>query len=634
MAFDVNDIDITQLFKNDDTYNIPRYQRRYVWDETNWLQLINDISFCAEVTPEWSHFVGSMVFERKEKSGGNVFVIDGQQRIVTFQIVIFSLIYTYRQYLKDATLSEDLVNESKVNISYLKDLIVNKVLGEEERIKLINDYESFVRINQAIMEGISELDELEKIVGMKKERSDPIIKGFQFFCNHLKSLSFEEVKCFNKQFLRTRVVTISSLQEEEVYNIFEILNARGVKLMQSELLKNYMFKYLKPKPLLDSYKKKWNEMEYTLKDVDSDDYFLHIFRCYDGNDKVTKELLFESIKKILQHKDKEELPKFFDFYTSSAEMYYDIYAAEGYGLEKEVYEYFKIKQNRQVRPLLLMLKKKYAENIIGVSLYELCLLYIRNFFITFNLDSNTSNKIDKDIAILTNKIFKSNEPYQIELAVYIFLAKFEIYFKKTDVLENGIKKIVYTNRTARKNMSSRVIVYLYKPLISATEKNKFANYDFDKFNVEHILNDCDDENIYYSVGNLLVCPKELNKAMKNKKYDEKRLKLLNSKITYLEKFAQDYEQFKYEDIENRSERVCEELVNLYALPYDIIKNRIKILEVHEKLDKGLRYKFGDENLYSKKLNSSDLHSFNKWLSGNRNLQKDEVDLIKNLIDKI
>ncbi len=36
MAFDVQDIDITLLFKNDDNYEIPRYQRRYVWNKINW----------------------------------------------------------------------------------------------------------------------------------------------------------------------------------------------------------------------------------------------------------------------------------------------------------------------------------------------------------------------------------------------------------------------------------------------------------------------------------------------------------------------------------------------------------------------------------------------------------------------
>ena len=120
MAFDVMDIDLSQLFKNDDTYTIPRYQRNYVWNRTNWMQLIGDIDFCAETTPDWSHFVGSMVFERKKKSGGNVNVIDGQQRLVTFQLVIFSLIYTYKKYLNSEFKSEDYLNTIEINIAYLK----------------------------------------------------------------------------------------------------------------------------------------------------------------------------------------------------------------------------------------------------------------------------------------------------------------------------------------------------------------------------------------------------------------------------------------------------------------------------------------------------------------------------------
>lgn len=79
------------------------------------------------------------------------------------------------------------------------------------------------------------------------------MRAFKFFVNDFDKLDFSELALLSKQFLETRVVTISSLQEEEVYNIFEILNARGVKLKQSELLKNFLFKYLKPKSELDIY---------------------------------------------------------------------------------------------------------------------------------------------------------------------------------------------------------------------------------------------------------------------------------------------------------------------------------------------------------------------------------------------
>lgn len=97
------------------------------------------------------------------------------------------------------------------------------------------------------------------------------------------------------------------MQEEEVYNIFEILNARGVKLKQIELLKNYLFKYLKPKALLDTYKNKWAELEHLLEGIDLDDFYLHTFRCWYYKNKLSKERLFDITKEQLR---KEQVVRF------------------------------------------------------------------------------------------------------------------------------------------------------------------------------------------------------------------------------------------------------------------------------------------------------------------------------------
>lgn len=635
MAFDVMDIDLTQLFKNDDTYTIPRYQRNYVWNRTNWTQLIGDIDFCAETTPEWSHFVGSMVFERKKKSGGNVNVIDGQQRLVTFQLVIFSLIYIYKKYLNSEVKSEDYVKTIEINIAYLKDLITNKVLGESQSVKLNIDNASFRRINQLILDDDkASLAEMDSIVQMKKKNDDLILEGFKFFCNHLNDMDMQKIMKFNRQFLTTRVVTVSSMQEEEVYNIFEILNARGVKLKQAELLKNYMFKYLKPKPLLDTYKEKWNELEAAIDGIDIDDYYLHIFRCYEGDGNIKKEHLFEASKKILQSGTKEGIVKFFDFFTKYGYMYYNIVNAVGEGIEKEVYDYFKLKINRQIRPVLLMLRVKKDAHVISQELYERCIIYLRNFFIAFNLDNNTSNKIELDVANLSHRIFVSEYASDVEKNVLSFLLKFDVYFKEKHVLENGLDNIVYTNRSTRKNISSRLIVYLFKPLILEAETNAFANYDLEEFNVEHILNDSNNENIYYSLGNLLVCPQKINDKMKNKEYQEKRKILSESKITYLERFASSYLKFNVSDVDTRSEKVREMLVQIYGLPYDDMKLRYDKLLIQGSLYRELLIMFGEDNQYVNKLVDMGIDKFIAYLYNNGKLPKEETDSIKEMIEKL
>lgn len=290
------DQNITQLFKNEDIFYIPRYQRNYVWKELHWGQLIKDVQYCAEVTPEWSHFIGSMVFERKQVSGGKVAIIDGQQRIITLQIVIFSLIFCFNR-IKDNTNDVEIKKRCNINITYLQDLIINRTLGNNDSIKVENGYEEFVELNQELM-NITEnnLQKYSDLIYHQRKETSIILRAFKFFVIDFQKLSFDELAVLTKQFLETRVVTISSMQEEEVYNIFEILNARGVKLKQIELLKNYLFKYLKPKSLLDTYKNKWGNLEQRLENVDLDDYYLHMFRCWIYKNKLKKENLFEITK--------------------------------------------------------------------------------------------------------------------------------------------------------------------------------------------------------------------------------------------------------------------------------------------------------------------------------------------------
>lgn len=211
MAFEVLDQNITQLFKNDDTFFIPRYQRNYVWKELNWRQLIKDIRYCAEVTPDWSHFIGSMVFERKQSSGGLVAIIDGQQRILTIQIVIFSLIFCFKN-IKDSTADSNIQKQCDSNITYLQDLILNRTLGNEDSIKVENGYGEFVELNQDLM-NIQERDlgKYHTLIANQRPSSSVILRAFKFFVTDFQRLDLKELATLTKQFLETRVVTISSM---------------------------------------------------------------------------------------------------------------------------------------------------------------------------------------------------------------------------------------------------------------------------------------------------------------------------------------------------------------------------------------------------------------------------------------
>ena len=85
-----------ELFTGQNRYQVPRYQRRYVWGYENWEALWRDLT---ELPHGKKHFTGSILTKFDGNDGADVTIIDGQQRLITFQI-IFRLI-------------EDLLNSGK-----------------------------------------------------------------------------------------------------------------------------------------------------------------------------------------------------------------------------------------------------------------------------------------------------------------------------------------------------------------------------------------------------------------------------------------------------------------------------------------------------------------------------------------
>ncbi|MCY4404403.1 MAG: DUF262 domain-containing protein [Candidatus Poribacteria bacterium] len=79
---------IHELFNGQKRYRVPRYQRRYVWRNENWEALWRDLT---QLPDSRKHFTGSIITKSDGNDSGDIIIIDGQQRLITFQI-IFRLI--------------------------------------------------------------------------------------------------------------------------------------------------------------------------------------------------------------------------------------------------------------------------------------------------------------------------------------------------------------------------------------------------------------------------------------------------------------------------------------------------------------------------------------------------------------
>ena len=94
MSFKAEQRDIDYLLSNK-LYEIPRNQRRYVWNKDNWDDLWSDLEFIVKNLQYGKrHFLGSIVLREEDKVIGiqRYTIIDGQQRIITIILFMSALV--------------------------------------------------------------------------------------------------------------------------------------------------------------------------------------------------------------------------------------------------------------------------------------------------------------------------------------------------------------------------------------------------------------------------------------------------------------------------------------------------------------------------------------------------------------
>ncbi len=236
---------IFDIFDSKKRYLAPLFQRQYVWSrEIQWEPLWEDIKSktCAkldnqEVPP---HFLGALVLDQVRTYGNAVpshIIIDGQQRLTTFQIFLA----TFRNICRklDDLRHADELNRYILNTGIMED-------ESSEQFKVWPTKMDQPQFSDVILSTSTE-DLLSKYI-----RSRPrMIQAYIFFTGAINEyLCDEEYSQDNMtklealyQTLRKdlEVVTIELEGNDDAQVIFETLNARGEPLLPSDLLRNYLF---------------------------------------------------------------------------------------------------------------------------------------------------------------------------------------------------------------------------------------------------------------------------------------------------------------------------------------------------------------------------------------------------------
>ena len=234
------------LFDGKVCYEIPPFQRPYVWtEEDQWQPLWDDIVRVTErllqstepdgsTSADVNHFLGAVVLKQLPSAAGDPLrrsVIDGQQRLTTLQILMDAaqLVVHERGHADVAeSLQELVLNES------------NRFRRSPKRFKLWPS-----RIDRPAFEQVMDND----LVVSDHLSDTRVVQAHAFFRDAILTWAGEETAEANRrlavlartlqQHLQIVAIDLSGADEDQL--IFETLNDRGTPLLAADLIKNYVF---------------------------------------------------------------------------------------------------------------------------------------------------------------------------------------------------------------------------------------------------------------------------------------------------------------------------------------------------------------------------------------------------------
>ena len=554
---------VNEILSRNSFYDIPRNQRKYVWEKEQLSQLYEDIFINEDGV---NHFMGCIVLEENSTNNRNYYnIIDGQQRLTTFNLLLLSI----SKIMFECNDDKKAMSNKKYIVGDIDGEEINKVRIEDSYLSIIIDGVFLKLSNDGIQEKI-------KYSGLKNDKyNKKVLDAYLFFYNRLMQ-DLENLSPTNKmkkllelknKILSVNVVEIIAPYDDNAtvgYRIFEVLNARGIPLEQHELIKNYIFKYKKKKKNSknDGAKKQWENIVNNLVNEYSDNmsnFFSH-YIIHKYGIKSSKKGEFEAIKANCHKGEVDDL--LLDLVKKSN--YYSVICDPSKNsalpfLSKTVINaliFFKDMNIRQIRPVLLSLFNCADSGLISQTVLDDIIKYLESFyFIYVVLAKNKTNNLEN---IICNYAYKLENEFNSKVIEEFMnsLSKYKISYES---FENYFCDIGYSKKNVKfKNSSNKKVVFYVLKKIEIYY-NTENDYDLNKFSIEHIKCDDEENDEIAKIGNLLPLSEKRNNKISNADFDTKVEQYKKSNLLTVKRFLTNYSTKKVwdeSDIINRTKKIA------------------------------------------------------------------------------
>jgi len=559
-------------------YRIPEYQRPFVWGPDQVTELLDDIYGACQSNPDSQYFLGSLVLKKTEKQEETLTyteydLLDGQQRLTTLLLIT--------AVVRDLTPS---TNPSRIHTC--QETIYQMANPDDnipERHRIVFDIRDQVR--DFIRDYVKENRGTEKTTELKqiecKSGEDISIRNMAQALLTIRNY-FQNGHSLDGFFpyFRSNVLMIyvAAEQLEDAFHLFTVMNNRGIKLRNSDILKAENLAKVNDIAARTKYAKTWEQIEEYFEE-NFDNFLAHLRSIlvkqkagynllkeyedniyhpqeYDRNTKTYKKLpallakgvsTFEFIERYYNHyitlfdSDLSHLTKSYEFKNQLTLM--------TTGFEADIW----------IAPLL-----RYYDKFHTTELIKFLNMLDAKFSADWIIGLSPSKRIEN-----TNAIIK-----EIENAVdQESLFASSVFDIKTQILKNILAGPIYGRHSSR-------YILLKIDLFHHGHSTPFIPPT--TISTEHILPQNPDKNSKWvsdfneqerqkwtdRLGNLILLSRRKNTSLSNLDYAQKREKYFKENIELFSKsikIMHDYSSWTLKELKANHKDTLQRILLLYGV---------------------------------------------------------------------
>jgi len=509
------DVTFLDLIGNGKKYRVPLFQRDYAWEDEQWEDLWNDIQELL-VTPNNFHYMGALVVEAV--SDREFQIIDGQQRVATLSLLALAVIDRLRNLPADAA-------TQAANAERAAELR-KRFIGEKDPASLLESSKLFLNDTD---DGFYQ-DYLVQLRAPVNPRGLPksnrlLWQCFGWFQKRLveSGLEGEALARLLSDTVARQLLFILITVEDDIsaYTVFETLNARGLELSSTDLLKNYLFSRVVTPTDLHALQRRWRHMIGTVKHERFPDFLRYHLLCRFS--KIRKQRLFQKVREEVRTSadvfalmdDLEQRADLFAAMDDTAhEFWLERPSAKTYVRDLQLFGV------RQHMPLVFAAWERMSAEDFTRVLKLLCALSVR-YTVIGSLNTNDLEPVYHRAAkvLLDGTIGTPAEVFTQLRDVYVDDDKFIRDFSHKEMDTTGRRK--------------KVAKYILCE-IEADASGMRHDWETDPGTVEHILpenpsaqwdeffNLDRQKDFIYRLGNLVLLESSINRNCQNLPFDAKR----------------------------------------------------------------------------------------------------------------